>query len=72
MPSRQAKLRAAGGDQSNFQAIREGTVLDETRELGDMGRILREKVGGLIAEELVKFANYLLNMTRFVLVGDRQ
>ncbi len=68
MPSRQAKLRVAGGDQSNFQAIREGTVLDETRELGDMGRILREKVGGLIAEELVKFANYLLNMTRFVLV----
>ena len=68
MPDGQARLRVAGGDQSNFQAIRTGTVLDETRELGEMGRILREKVGAIIAEELVNFTNYLLNMTRFVLV----
>jgi len=61
-------LSVAGADQSNFHAIREGTVLDETRELGVTGRLLRDVVHNMHPNDLIQFTNYVLNMSRFVLV----
>jgi hypothetical protein len=68
-PSGVSSLAVAREDQHNFQALREGTPLDEARDLGLAGSLLRKQLANVpTINDLVGFLNFALNQTTFILV----
>jgi hypothetical protein len=66
-PRGETTLAVARDDQADFQALREGTPLNEKRELGQTGKFLRGRLSRMTSDgNLVDFLHYLENQVTFV------
>jgi hypothetical protein len=66
-PREETRLAVAREDQSDFLALREGTPLNEQRQLGKTGAFIRRHVDAFSdTDSLLEFLNYLLYQVNFV------
>lgn len=61
-------LVVAGADIVNFQAIQNGTNLDESTQLGLAASELRKKIYNYPEDKILGFVNYMCNRTKFIFV----